>query len=237
LLRRGVPSYKIFTAVNAVNNKKIQADCRKSLMKGNGKKIRQLLNAENKKMVLSVAYLSEKKGLQYLIKACGQLNKTRNDISLVIVGEGEYKNDLQSLADQNGINASFAGYVPDLATFPDLATYYLAADVFVLPTLRDVWGLVINEAMACGCPVITTRNAAGSRDLVKNGVNGYVVEEKNVKQLKNALEKILYDEVVKQRMKQASKDIIRNFSYENNAMGYKAAIAFSLESRLCRSRN
>ena len=57
-----------------------------------------------------------------------------------------------------------------------MVDYYLAADVFVLPTLEDVWGFVINEAMVCGCPIVTTYDCGASRDLVKNRVNGFLVE-------------------------------------------------------------
>jgi glycosyltransferase involved in cell wall biosynthesis len=229
LMRRGVPSFKIFTAFNAVNNKKIGKECTESLRKGNVEKLRRLLCSENKKIILSVAYLLEKKGLQYLIEACGQLNKKRSDISLVIVGEGEFKKNLEQLSAQTGIETHFAGYVPDLVTFPDLVTYYLAADVFVLPTLRDVWGLVINEAMACGCPIVTTHEAAASKDLVKNGINGYVVDAKDVEKLRNAIEKILDDVTLKEEMKKASKKIIQAFSYENTVKSYIAAINYALK--------
>jgi glycosyltransferase involved in cell wall biosynthesis len=218
LLRRGILASKIFTAWNVIDNDAIEQECKESLKKGNVKKLRARLGLENKKMILSVAYLSERKGLQYLIQAYAKLKKEDNDFALVIVGDGPYKQDLKRLSVQNDIETIFAGYVSDLVD------YYLAADVFVLPTLQDVWGFVINEAMVCGCPIITTYDAGASRDLVKNGVNGYVVETRNVEQLYQTVKRILGDHRLRQDMKKASRNIIHDFSCEKSLEGYRAAI-------------
>ena len=220
LLRRGVSPSRIFTAWNAVDNNAIEQECSKSDKKGSAKKLRAQLGIENKKMILSVAYLTERKGLQYLIQACARLKKENDDFALVIVGEGPCEEDLKKLSYQNDLEAIFVGYALNLVD------YYLAADIFVLPTLEDVWGFVINEAMVCGCPIITTRDAGASRDLVKNGVNGYVVETRNVEQLYHAIKRILNDEKLRQDMKKASRHIIGGFSYETSLEGYRAAIAY-----------
>ena len=66
---------------------------------------------------------------------------------------------------------------------PELATYYQAADLFVFPTREDIWGLVINEALSFGLPVITTRKCVAGVEMIKEGVNGSIVSEDNVEQL------------------------------------------------------
>jgi glycosyltransferase involved in cell wall biosynthesis len=225
LLRRGILPSKIFIAWNAVDNNAIERECIESLKKDNISKLRASLRLENKKIILSVAYLSERKGLHYLIQACAKLKEEKNDFALVIVGEGPYKQDLERLSLQYNIETIFVGYVSNLVD------YYLAADVFVLPTLHDVWGFVINEAMMCGCPVITTYDAGASRDLVKNRVNGYVVETRNVEQLYEAIKSILYNRRLRQDMKKASREMIRNFSYEKCLEGYTAAINYVLKEQ------
>jgi glycosyltransferase involved in cell wall biosynthesis len=225
LLRRGIPSSKIFIAWDAIDNDAIEQECKESTKKGNAKKLRARLGLENKKMILSVAYLSERKGLQYLIQACAKLKKEDYNFALVIVGEGPYKQDLEKLSVKYGVETIFAGYVLNLVD------YYLAADVFVLPTLEDVWGFVINEAMVCGCPVITTYDAGASRDLVRNGVNGYVVETRNVEQLYQAIKSILCNHSLRQEMKKASRNMIRDFSYEKNLEGYRTAIDYVLSAQ------
>jgi glycosyltransferase involved in cell wall biosynthesis len=218
LSQRGILASKVFIAWNAIDNDAIEQECKESTRKGNVEKLRAKLGLENKKMILSVAYLSKRKGLQYLIQACSKLKKEDDDFALVIVGEGPYKQELKTLSLQNDVETIFAGYVSNLVD------YYLTADVFVLPTLKDVWGFVINEAMVCGCPIITTYDAGASRDLVKNEVNGYVVETRNVEQLYQALKRILSDNRLRQDMKKASRNIIRDFSYVKSLEGYKAAI-------------
>lgn len=222
LLRRGISASKIFTAWNVIDNDAMEQKCKESLKKGNAKKLRARLGLENKKMILSVAYLEERKGLQYLIQAYAKLKKEDNDLALVIVGDGPYKQDLKRLSVENDVEAIFGGYVSNLVD------YYLAADVFVLPTLQDVWGFVINEAMVCGCPIITTCDAGASRDLVRNGVNGYVVEARNVEQLHQTAKRVLGDYKLRQDMKKASRNIIRDFSCEESMKGYRAAINYVL---------
>jgi glycosyltransferase involved in cell wall biosynthesis len=225
LLRRGILASKIFTAWNAVDNDAIERECEESLKKSNVKKLRARLDLENRRMILSVAYLEERKGLQYLIQACAKLKKEDDDFALVIVGDGPYKQDLKRLSVQNDIETIFAGYVSNLVD------YYLAADVFVLPTLHDVWGFVINEAMVCGCPIITTYDAGASRDLVKNKANGYVIETRNVEQLYQTIKNILCDHGLRQEMKKASRKMIRDFSYQKSLDGYRAAIEHVLSEK------
>lgn len=220
LLRRGISASKIFTSWNVIDNGAIEQECEESVKKGGAKELKTRLGLKNKKIILSVAYLSERKGLQFLIQACAKLKKELNDFALVIVGGGPYKKELKKLSVQNDIETIFAGYVSNLVD------YYLAADVFVLPTLQDVWGLVINEAMVCSCPIITTYDAAASRDLVKNGVNGYVIESRNVEQLYQTVKQILSDHKLRQEMKKASRSIIRDFSYKNSVEGYRDAITY-----------
>jgi glycosyltransferase involved in cell wall biosynthesis len=225
LLRRGVSSSKIFTAFNVVDNEAIQKECRESAKENRAERLKAKLALQDKRVILSVAYLSERKGIQYLIAACAKLKEEKGDFALIVVGEGPYKESLKRTSAQAGLGTVFAGYVSDLVD------YYLAADVFVLPTLFDVWGFVINEAMACGCPIIATSNAGASRDLVKNEVNGYVVQPENVLELCWALKRVLYDDKLRQKMKGKSKEMISLFSYENNIRGYKKAIDYVLNQK------
>ena len=225
LLRRGMLASKIFTAWNVIDNETVAQDCQESLNKGNAKKLRASLGLENKKIILSVAYLEERKGLHYLIQAYAKLKQEDDDLSLIIVGDGPFKQNLKELAAENNISIVFVGYVKNLVD------YYLAADIFVLPTLQDVWGFVINEAMVCGCPIVTTYNAGASRDLVRQGTNGYVVETMNVGQLYQTLKRIMTDDRLRQDMKEASRNIIRGFSFKNSVEGYRAAIDFAIRQK------
>jgi glycosyltransferase involved in cell wall biosynthesis len=78
--------------------------------------------------------------------------------------------------------------------------------------------------MACGCPIVTTTNAGSFRDLVKNGINGYVVKPGNIAELYYAIKNVLYNTKLKRKMREKSREIIQNYSYDNNVLGYKSAI-------------
>ena len=106
-----------------------------------------------------------------------------DDIFLLIVGDGPFINECKDLAKKIDIkNIHFMGYV-------DAKAYcYKACDVFVLPSILlddhqyEAWGLVINEAMAFGKPIITTDAVGAAEDLVKDGYNGYIVKNKSVEE-------------------------------------------------------
>jgi glycosyltransferase involved in cell wall biosynthesis len=223
LVRRGVKPYKIFTAVNALDNNQIEKECDESIKKGRVEKLKATIDPENKKIILAVSYLLERKGLQHLIQACGELKKKKYDFTLVIVGKGQYRQNLETLSVQNDLETKFTGYVQDVYS------YYLSSDVFVFPTLRDVWGFVINEAMVCGCPIITTTGAGASKDMVHDGLNGFVVEAGNVNQIAHAIETVLGNDDLRKKMSAESKNMIHEFSFENCVKGYKVAIDYALK--------
>jgi glycosyltransferase involved in cell wall biosynthesis len=107
------------------------------------------------------------------------------------------------------------------------------ADLFVLPSIpatitvwgEEVWGFVVAEAIACGLPVVVTDKVGGSDDLVREGVNGHVVAAGDPAQLATAMERILADPPLRERMGDASQRVAKEFSYDRAADGYRAAIA------------
>lgn len=119
------------------------------------------------RVFLTVAQLIPRKGIDLLIDAWGALPeeiKARN--ALVIVGAGPDEAQLRARAQaQQGAHIAFAGFQPP----EQLIRYYAAADVFVFPSLVDVWGLVVNEAMACGLPVLVSRYAGSGQELLAGG--------------------------------------------------------------------
>ena len=91
-------------------------------------------------------------------------------MGLVIAGEGAARADLSRVAkDIEPGQVQFPGFVQR----EELSSYYALADAFVFPSHTDPWGLVVNEAMACGLPVISSDAAGCTADLVKDGCNGW----------------------------------------------------------------
>lgn len=134
--------------------------------------LREKLHITEKHMVLSVGrftYLNGYgKGYDALIRAAQQLPEY---IGWYIVGGAPTEEFVQIVKDTGLKNIHFVEFVNKKA----LKDYYRAADAFVLMTVGDVWGLVINEAMACGLPVITTDKCVAGLELIEEGKNGYIV--------------------------------------------------------------
>jgi len=106
------------------------------------------------------------------------------------------------------------------------------AEVLVFPTLSDPWGLVVNEAMACGLPIIATDVAGCTTDLVKPGENGYVIPAGDVSKLAVAMQTFACDQQLSSRMGESSARLIEHFSPELCAEGL--ALASGVPSRVSR---
>ena len=128
--------------------------------------IRKDLQMNEKRIIVAVGQFIPRKGFDVLLKASHHLS---DDYGFYIIG-GEPTDDYLSLT-KGKKNIHFIGF----KTKPELRKYYLAADLFAFPTREDIWGLVINEAMACGLPIITTDKCIAGLELVENEKNGYIV--------------------------------------------------------------
>jgi glycosyltransferase involved in cell wall biosynthesis len=138
------------------------------------KKIKEELNLSNKIVILTVAQLIKRKGLEFLIQAYAMIEREYKETALVIVGSGPLRQHLEELSKSLGVkNIKF---ISSGLKLEELVKLYCVADVFVLPTLEDIWGFVINEAMACGLPVISTTASQAAREMIHPGKNGYIVK-------------------------------------------------------------
>ena len=146
--------------------------------------LRQQLGLKGEKIIVSVGQFIYRKGFDVLIEA---INHLGNDIQLYIIG-GEKENLQKLIGGELPPNVNTLGFMDKKTLFK----YYRAADLFVLPTREDIWGLVINEAMACGLPVITTDKCIAGLELIENGVNGYIVSVGNSKELAQRIDDVFY---------------------------------------------
>ena len=151
--------------------------------------------------------------MQYLIEAFLQLHDP--NLVLVIVGDGDYKAELLKLVPEGRTDILFVGHDEDTAK------YYAMADIFVMPSFSDPWGLTVNEAMLAGLPVITTTNV-GAQELIQG--NGFVIPPRDAAALKNALERLIYDAPLRLAMGKRSREIINNYTIEHSAEVCRQAI-------------
>jgi glycosyltransferase involved in cell wall biosynthesis len=113
----------------------------------------------------------------------------------------------------------------------ELPQYYALADLFVFPTHIDPWGLVVNEAMSCGLPVLCSTAAGAAFDLIRPGVNGYTFDPTNVTVIKELLVEMLSDPDKAAAMGRQSQTLIASHTPEKCAEGMAQAILSARERR------
>lgn len=143
-----------------------------------------------RKVVLYVGRFAEEKNLSSLISAMAELGKQHDDVALCLVGKGPQHDELKAQIDHLGI--ADLTRMESYKLMPELAEFYCLADVFVLPSSFEPWGLVVNEALACSVPVIAAEQVGCVDDLIQKGINGDIYPTGDVRELKKLLEKWLY---------------------------------------------
>lgn len=174
-------------------------------------RIREEIGVKESKMVLSVGRFIPIKGMDVLLNAAAGFPQ---DVGFYFVG-GEPTEEYLRIQKERGLkNVHFIGF----KNKESVLQYYRAADLFVLPTRNDTWGLVIGEAMAQGLPVVTTTRCVAGTEFVKEGETGYLVAPDDPAALHAAVKKMLEDETQLKRMAENSLEKARGYTFEKAAL-------------------
>lgn len=186
-----------------------ESDILNAILSKNEKDIlRNALGMTEEKIVISVGQFIHRKGFDLLLQAASQLP---GNIGFYFIGGTPTEEYCKLKRDLCLDNIHFIDYKAG----DELKRYYQAADLFILPTREDIWGLVVNEAMANGLPVITTTRCIAGLELVKHGENGYLVSTENtVQELISRIRDIINDNDQLYLMSQNSLNIISNYTIE-----------------------
>jgi glycosyltransferase involved in cell wall biosynthesis len=196
-----LPSY------HCVDNERFLANLEQSTQ--DREALKEKLGVAGKRVVLFAGRLIERKGIESLIGAFQNVATRFPDTVLLLVGDGPIRPKLESQAGSlNGTRIHFTGNVK----VDDLAAHYGLADLFVLPSLEEVWGLVINEAALASLPMVVTSCCGAAADLVRDGVNGFVVAPNDTEALQLAMTKILADPQSAKRMGEESRRLVERCS-------------------------
>jgi len=219
----GLPEERIFSMPYTVDNARFTEGSR--LSDEQCKKVRAELGvADADPIVLYAAKLQARKHPDDLLRAARLLQNRGIRFHVVMVGSGEMAADLVDLAGRLGLdNVHFHGFANQSA----LPQIYGAADVFVLPSENEPWGLAVNEAMCAGLPIVASAEIGCAADLIRAGVNGQTFAAGNVEGLASALHPILADAEMRLRMSAASRAIISRWSYAECAAGLQTALTRS----------
>ena len=160
------------------------------------------------------------KGFDVLMNAMTSCPK---DCSLYIVGDEPTPEFVDLKKKLKLGNVFFVGF----KTKEELKDYYMAADIFCLQTRGDVWGLVVNEAMACGLPVITTNKCVAGLELIQDESDGYVVDAEDSHAVSDRITYLVSQPLLLQNMSHQALETIREYTIEKMALAHEKILANS----------
>ncbi len=168
--------------------------------------------------VLSVARLSSEKGLDTLVRAAAAAREPR--LVLVLAGSGPERERLAELASGLGVRLVLAGDLPH----EQVIEAYCAADVFALLSEREPWGVVVNEAAACGLPLVLSDRVGAAPDLLRDGENGSLVPAGDVQAAAEALRRLAEDPEERRRGGARSRELVGGWGYEPSVENLVASV-------------
>jgi len=216
LIEYHVPIERIFLAPYAVDNEFFVSETNRWGIKKQDIKLELGIPFELP-VILCVAGMVNKKRQEDLVRAMANLNTPAR---LILVGDGPLLEQMQAVCQSWLPETILVGFVNQ----SQLPRYYAIADIFVLPSLWEEFGLVINEAMCAGLPIITTNTVAGARDLVIEGENGFTFPAGDIAALSVTIKILLENSELRRRFGQRSLEIIQSWNYDNTVLGILAAL-------------
>lgn len=217
LSKLGMPEKSIFLGYDVVDNTVFQPQ-----------RIKHLKRSISRPYILTVSRFVKKKNISFILDAYSDYQRALGSDawSLVICGDGELRSEIEEKISTLDIPeyAHLTGFIQQDEILPYLAH----AKCLLHASTYEQWGLVVNEAMAAGLPVIVSERCGCFEELVLEGVNGFGFDPCNVKQLKNILVKISSDDIDLEAMGKEGLKHIQKFSPEYFSRGLVGALEYSL---------
>ncbi len=218
LKKLGMPSAAIFYGYDVVDNQVFNPSCISQLPKPD----------VSKNYFLAINRFVPKKNLLYLIKAYADYRHLARDNSwgLVLCGDGNLRVQIEQLI--QSLNLENYIHLPGFLQQEQLLPYFAHASCFIHASIQEQWGLVVNEAMAAGLPVLVSNRCGCFEDLVIEGVNGFGFDPENSQELTNLMHKISSEEINLKLISEAAFKHIEKFSPKYFAQGLEKAIEYQL---------
>lgn len=223
-LEYGASSEKVFMARYAVDNGYFQTQA--AAYRGARQRISEENGWKQPYLLLYVGRLIPHKRVDVVIEAMRRLSAKRSDIALLIVGDGVERKALEKRA-QALPQVFFLGF-RDYGVLPK---YYGVADLFVLPSETEPWGLVVNEAMASGLPVIATRKVGAAHDLIIEGENGYLVRENDVEAMASAIDHACQSKERLRALGERAQQSVASWNYDATLEGFHRALDYCFQAK------
>jgi glycosyltransferase involved in cell wall biosynthesis len=217
LIKLGVPEEAIFLGYDVVGNNTF-----------NPSKIKSLSKPVEKSYFLAINRFIPKKNLSFLILSHAAYHQIVGEQAwdLVICGDGQLRSHLEQQIIELGLKNCI--HLPGFLQQDELLPYLAHASCFIHTSIQEQWGLVVNEAMAAGLPVLVSNRCGCFEDLVLEGVNGFGFDPDNQAELAQLMVKISSGELDLQAMSKASLEHIQNFSPDYFGQGLMQAVEYAL---------
>jgi glycosyltransferase involved in cell wall biosynthesis len=227
LIELGLPEKAVFVGYDAVDNRHFATGSETARRRDDEmrKELKLPLN-----YFIACSRFTEKKNIPRLIEAFalyqGQNSTGKKSWDLVIVGEGELRPLIENAIRQ--FNVRQAVHLVGAKSYDALPAYYALAGAFIHASTTEQWGLVVNEAMASGLPVLVSNRCGCAADLVQESCNGFTFDPADVKGLAQLMNKISAFDFPLLAFGAKSREIISHWGPERFASGMKAAVECAL---------
>lgn len=224
LVALGADAKKITIAYSTVD---IEYFLRKSIIPTREKNVmKENLHIPPKnRVILFVGQFIQRKGIDILLHAFSEIRIP--DVSLLLLGYGTEETYIRTfMRDHPELSIALAPHV-EVNRMPE---YYGIADIFVLPSWEETWGVVVNEAMASGLPVIVSDKVGCEPDLVHSGENGYIFNSGKHAELRDCIIRLLVDKKLRLHMGKNSKRLIRSVVPSSAAEQFITSIHYAYVS-------
>ena len=158
------------------------------------------------RQLTSISYLTDRKDNRTLIDLVVALCKTRTDFVLNLLGDGEQREELEAYARERGVSDQvlFHGFVQK----QDIPAFLAKTDIFLFHTKFDIWGLVLNEAMAAGLACVASVNGGATHDLIQEGKTGFKTDFLNLEETAAKVNRLLDDDSLRVKMGKNAQQLI-----------------------------
>jgi glycosyltransferase involved in cell wall biosynthesis len=223
LVKLGLPRERVFQGYDVIDNLFFAEEARKQ-----GDSISEP-GKPKPKYFLACARFGKKKNLPGLIRAYAsyrQFVEPSQVFDLVIAGDGEERAEIERTIQECRVSDHV--HLIGAKGYTELPAYYARAGAFIHASTTEQWGLVVNEAMASGLPVLVSNRCGCAADLVKEGENGWTFDPTNTKQIAELMLRIAADESRRKNMGLRSREIIAEWGPDRFASGVKSAVNSAL---------
>lgn len=220
LIKLGMDESAIFEGYDVVNNEVFDPHSSKALHP-----------PTQSPYFLTINRFVPKKNLLFLLSAYADYRRraTTPPWDLVLCGDGILRTQIEEQIVQLGLESSV--HLPGFLQQDELLPYFAHAKCFIHASIREQWGLVVNEAMAAGLPVLVSNECGCFEDLVIEGVNGFGFDPTNLQQLVNLMLKMSSGQVELDKMGNAALEHIQNYSPDYFASSLLKAVKYTLANR------